>query len=387
MRQSAQRTGAAFQLSGSLTSISAISIPFDAGFVWLDLRSGRLTVLNTTGNAIAEALSRGHSSEVIADLLVCAFALHRTEALEEVASIAAAFNSCSISQHPAASSNIDDNSRSYFYKIETFEVQVISTGDDVGRHLAAVLSPFTTEPTSVATQIFVTRRSDRYEIVVGTRRIEALTDGEAIGAVLQSILELMHPNTNWLAILHGASVCLKEHGLVFLGTSGSGKSTLAAYLSRRGFTYLSDDMVPLAAPFGDIVPWPMPHSLKAGAWNHLSPLFPELAKAHESVLGDRHMKHVPGQGGWHHPMVRARTIVFPIYNASAPAGLHVLEPLAVLKRLMHDRLHIGYPVTEKSLVNFLKWLRSITAYTLTYANSLEAETFLLGLIDRTESQA
>jgi len=61
-----------------------------------------------------------------------------------------------------------------------------------------------------------------------------LSDVLAIWMELQGILTL-----------HGACVSDLDQTLILLGNSGSGKSTLAAALLKSGFTFLSDDIVPI----------------------------------------------------------------------------------------------------------------------------------------------
>lgn len=56
--------------------------------------------------------------------------------------------------------------------------------------------------------------------------------------------------------LHAAGVCRKGNALLLAGSSGAGKSTLTLELTRRGWDYLSDDMVFLKSGGDDVLGFP-----------------------------------------------------------------------------------------------------------------------------------
>lgn len=81
--------------------------------------------------------------------------------------------------------------------------------------------------------------------------------------------------------VHCACVVKGEAGLLLGGESGAGKSTLALSLSRKGFSYLSDDCTYLSRTDTGVRAWglPTPVKLLPDAVSH----FPELV-SHEPVL-------------------------------------------------------------------------------------------------------
>src|SRR5207253_2669275 len=94
-------------------------------------------------------------------------------------------------------------------------------------------------------------------LVDGNEQFRTPDEAQLVGGVCQAILEYLHPDVEWLAMVHGAAIARGGAGLIFPAASGSGKTTLVAHLAARdGFTYLADDLVVLAAPSGQIVPWP-----------------------------------------------------------------------------------------------------------------------------------
>src|SRR4029079_12319490 len=130
--------------------------------------------------------------------------------------------------------------------------------------------------------------------------------------VFQAILEYLHPEVEWLAMVHGAAIARGDAGLVFPAASGSGKTTLVAYLAAQdGFTYLADDLVVLAAPSGQIVPWPMPLSIKKGSWSLLSGSYPGLkdAPVYNTSRGEARLV-IPSPSAWKTAPVPVHGIVF-----------------------------------------------------------------------------
>ena len=69
----------------------------------------------------------------------------------------------------------------------------------------------------------------------GMERIRTRDYGVLVGGLWQAILERIHPNVEWLALIHGAAVARNGEGLALCGPSGSGKSTLTAGLTSAGF--------------------------------------------------------------------------------------------------------------------------------------------------------
>jgi hypothetical protein len=63
-------------------------------------------------------------------------------------------------------------------------------------------------------------------------------------------------------LLHAAAVAWRGHGLLLPGATGSGKSTLAAFLTARGFEYLTDELVHLAADSAAIEGFTAPLKIK-----------------------------------------------------------------------------------------------------------------------------
>jgi hypothetical protein len=109
-------------------------------------------------------------------------------------------------------------------------------------------------PFAVAT---IRRAGDRFRVVppVGGPGNRA-TAADAIRWGRQQVIEAMmraRPDLLWM---HGAAVARSGRAVILPGPRGRGKSTIATALCRRGWRFLSDDLVPLAP--SDLRAFPFP---------------------------------------------------------------------------------------------------------------------------------
>lgn len=201
----------------------------------------------------------------------------------------------------------------------------------------------------------------------GVERIRTGDAGQLAGALQQAVLERVHGNVGWLALIHGAALARRGEGIGLAGPSGSGKSTLAAGLLKAGFDYLADDMIALSAPDGAIMPWPLPLSIKPGSLDAISARHPELAQAPSyRTKGLDARLLFPPDSAWDAQPVKLRTLVFPRFIAGAAPDLQPMSPFDALERLLADRIWLGYPLTEARVTAFLTWLNGTPAYAMTY---------------------
>ena len=62
------------------------------------------------------------------------------------------------------------------------------------------------------------------------------------------------PDVVWL---HGGAAALNGRAVIVTAPPGSGKSTVVTALCKNGWSYLSDDVVPLHVPSRSVIPFPM----------------------------------------------------------------------------------------------------------------------------------
>ena len=145
-----------------------------------------------------------------------------------------------------------------------------------------------------------------------------------------------------------------------------------AYLMTRGFDYLADDLLAVAAPGGSIVPWPMPLNVKDGSVDVLASSHPELSSSPTyRAKGTNARLMAPPTDPWEREPTALRYLIFPRFVAGESAELRVLSPFEALERLLGDRIWFGYPLVEDRVQAFVTWLEKKPSYAISYG-TLEA---------------
>ncbi len=216
----------------------------------------------------------------------------------------------------------------------------------------------------------------------GIERIRTGDYGQLAGALQQTLLERIHRDVTWLALMHGAALARDGGGIGLAGPSGSGKSTLAAGLLQAGYDYMADDMIALSAPDGEIMPWPMPLSIKPGSLDVVTARYPGLARARRYRTKDLEARLlVPSEDAWNSGPVKLRTLVFPCFAAGAAAELRRISAFDAIERLLADRIWLGYPLTELRVAAFVSWLQHIPAYAISYGELDDGVRLIEGIRD------
>jgi hypothetical protein len=367
-------------------------LPFQDGLVILNPATNRILACNASAAAIWDILASGGTAADAAAALAAAYDLALDRAARDVASVTAAWAGEGLlggDAAPAAPTGPDDpvsgascaaEPRHYAIGPASFRLTVADPA--VAARLLPLLHPFEVAAGAAAVHLDLAPTGDGATLTLrenGRARLHTDSAGEAAGAVLQAMLEAAHPQTAWLCLIHGAAVARDGGAILLPGRSGSGKSTLSASLTARGFDHLSDDMIPLAAPDGAVMRWPIPTSIKAGAWPILAPLFPALADAPIHHSEGKTVKFLTALSRtWHDTPVPSRTMIFPTFISGAAGGLRRLTPMESLERLMSDNVWLGRPVPVPRLGAFLRWIERVPAYAVSYSSLDEA----WALVDR-----
>jgi hypothetical protein len=370
----------------------AVALPFQDGVVILSPAANRILACNASAAAIWDILASGGTAADAAAALADAYDLTPDHAARDVASVVTTWAREGLLQGdstPEAPPTADDPvsgascaaaPRHYAIGPATFRLTVADPA--VAARLQPLLHPFEIPAGETAVHLDLAPTVDGAMLALrenGRERLRTDSVGEAAGAVLQAMLEATHPRTAWLCLIHGAAVAGDGGAILLPGRSGSGKSTLSASLTARGFDHLSDDMIPLAAPDGAVMRWPIPISVKAGAWPTLTPLFPALADAPIHHSEGKTVKFLTGLSRtWHDTPVPSRTMIFPTFAPGAAGNLRRLTPMESLERLMSDNVWLGRPIPVPTLTAFLRWVERIPAYAVSYASLDEA----WALVDR-----
>jgi hypothetical protein len=147
-------------------------------------------------------------------------------------------------------------------------VVVVNTDDEsLIRILYAFYNPFIQNPMRLETVSEDRTVEITYEAKIGLFTCQGSTIKIPRGYALQAIENILFESTTVdeeILAIHGAVVGLSDKAFILTGTTGSGKSTLTAYLVKRGFDYLSDDLALIRKKDKKIIPFPRPIQLREG---------------------------------------------------------------------------------------------------------------------------
>lgn len=98
------------------------------------------------------------------------------------------------------------------------------------------------------------------------------------GMIFMNLINTMHDKKDdfWLMTVHASALSNGKKTIVFPARPGSGKTTMAAMLQNRGCQIVSDDFVPIDKYEFKAWPIPLAMSVKQGAMNLVSSLYPEI---------------------------------------------------------------------------------------------------------------
>lgn len=84
----------------------------------------------------------------------------------------------------------------------------------------------------------------------------------AIDALVREVNQAAADASEEFLLLHAGALDAAGTGVLLPAASGAGKSTLVAALAAGGFGYLTDELVALDLPSGELLPYPKPITLK-----------------------------------------------------------------------------------------------------------------------------
>ena len=137
-------------------------------------------------------------------------------------------------------------------------------------------------------------------------------------------------NTSNQQAVHAAALVAAGKGILLPGKSGSGKSSIAAWLTAKGCTYLTDELV-LLSQDGRLLPFTRPISLKPPS---LAALQAQIKIDEQAILVSPKGAMIPHRllnPTWQPMQPRLTTIIFPEFIAGHPASL---LPISAAKSCM-----------------------------------------------------
>ncbi len=203
-------------------------------------------------------------------------------------------------------------------------------------YLFGDLSCDSTEDAEV--ELSIGRRNDTGSFAISLRR-EQLFEGSLgvkAAAILYDVViyHLLYHNRNGVA-LHSGAVSCQGRCILLPGVSGAGKSSVAAYLTARGFSYATDELVFFPAPaMRNFIPFTRPICLKV-------PTVQKLAENNmafsQNWLMDEDGAIIPHRffnPGHIDQRQSPELLLFPLYKKNAVTRVEKLSAAQASPRLM-----------------------------------------------------
>ncbi len=254
------------------------------------------------------------------------------------------------------------------------EVAIVSDFPEViAPFLLAFESMLVEEPQEVIATLAVVKDDDGYRVDGGRMFDETQ---ETPRGVLQHLkFELIHrfvdkhPELIWL---HAGAAASEDKAIMLCGAWGSGKSTMVGNLCRKGWTYLSDDIVPVEMASNRLLSFPLTPMMRAHERRDdkvkLSPL--EVSNLEKQIveLGENDI----AQG-----TRELAAIVFPQYDPEArDISLKPIAPATATMELLRNCLDLKFH--KEDAVQYLGGLvEKLPVYLLRYNDGEKAAAVLI----------
>ncbi len=200
-------------------------------------------------------------------------------------------------------------------------------------------------------------------------------NGMAFLKILNAVYD--KEDNDWMAAIHASAVTNGTKTIVFTASPGSGKSTMAALLQQKGFKLVSDDYVPIDKHTKRAFPFPLAISVKEGATELLSSLYPSLSGNKLQLSpANKQVRYLPASGEALPAPVKE--IIFIKYDTTIDFKIEKLSGTQALKMLLEETW--VSPLPENANL-FLDWYPSVSFYSLAYSDNekaLQAITNLFG---------
>lgn len=220
-------------------------------------------------------------------------------------------------------------------------------------------------------QFHITQVKHGYHILtIGIHAVKkANTAEEAVLSIYYQVCELAQSARPAIALLHAAGVAKSGDAALLIAPGGSGKSTLAMASAYSGLTYLGDDALPLL-PGGEIIPCPLPISVKAGSWN-CAESYVDTSSLTVFPSGDRKLRFVsppdrsmPEQNSQY----MAQHVIRIQYQEGASTQLEAISPLQLFAEIINADSAMNRQALPNCFGLLIELLRKLPCYKLHYSD-------------------
>ena len=211
--------------------------------------------------------------------------------------------------------------------------------------------------------------AEKWALHNGERRLYHGDSLEGLANILvgETIHHLTDKSDGGMA-LHAAALSRDGRAVILPGRSGAGKSTLSTWLTRRGFNYLTDELVFIRENSRNVEYFTRPINIKKWGLSALDNEFDFEAHA-DDTMASKQVTMIPPQllnpNNRLEP-ARVELILFPLHQADSELELLRLSKaqagLALMECLVNARNLNGHGFNEAT-----RLAREVPAYRLTYS--------------------
>ena len=215
------------------------------------------------------------------------------------------------------------------------------------------------EPTRTVERLEVQWRDGKYNVSGIT---EASIECDSLANTVERlryevVLRLIQARSD-LLWLHAGAAAYRCSSVMILGAWGRGKSTLVTSLYANGWTYLSDDVIPLDPNSGRAFPFPLTPMVREDPGQ-------ELPLEHLSEVRKRVVLLRPERVC--RDPVPIRTVVFPVYRRGCHTELLPCSPATAALELLQNCLN--FPSHREAAVQYVcDLVRKVPAFRLPYSD-------------------
>lgn len=196
---------------------------------------------------------------------------------------------------------------------------------------------------TVSGELEVCREDGRYAVrgnTAVTPKDGSLVD--VVRCVRYSAIQLLinaRPDLLWL---HAGAVALRGRAVLLPGARGGGKSTLVTSLCARGWSYLSDDVVPLDPASHAVLPFPQGPAVREYPGQEMPPKWLRMPNKTELDLRPDSVCWAPASPA---------AVVRPSYRRDVRAELSVSSPVTTAFHLLEQCWN--FPSHREAAVGFV----------------------------------
>jgi hypothetical protein len=194
------------------------------------------------------------------------------------------------------------------------------------------------------------------------------------GLIFMNLVNVMFDKSDdfWLMTVHASAVTNGKETILISASPGSGKSTMAAMLQKQGYALVSDDFVPVDKYDFRAWPFPIAMSVKEGAVDLLSSIYPGLEqKPIHPITSEKSVRYLfPEKSGQTIPKANpVKAFIFIQYNASVAFEWEKLDKVSAVKQLLDQSWISPSEGTARILLDQIsRW----SFYRLTYSDNQKA---------------